>query len=172
MSHSLLVDDPAEDQKFSELLPFYPLQIAAGSFKDSDVPIEPESWFVVEGLTTRQSLSSAMFVAQVSGKSMEPTIPDGSYCLFTFEIGGTRNGRIVLAQKSDLADQDTGAGYTVKTYRSVKMAGDDSEWQHESISLLPVNPEYQEIIISPEDADNFSVVAFFVEVLVGREGEG
>lgn len=168
-SHILLVDNPTAEQKYSEYLPFYPLQVAAGTFNESDIPIEPESWFLVEGLTTRRSLSPSMFVARVSGKSMEPTIPDGSYCLFTFEIGGSRNGRIVLAQKSGLTDQDTGAGYTVKTYSSVKMAGEDSDWQHESISLLPVNPEYQEIVIPPEDADNFSVVAFFVEVLLGVE---
>lgn len=171
-SHLLLVDNPTADQKYSELLPFYPLQVAAGGFKDSEIPIEPESWFVVEGLTTRRSLSSSMFVAQVSGKSMEPTIPDGSYCLFTFEIGGSRNGRIVLAQKSDLADQDTGAGYTVKTYRSVKVVGEDADWQHESISLLPVNPEYEEIVIPAEDAENFSVVAFFVEVLASKGDVG
>ena len=159
------IDEPSEEQKYSTVLPFYPLSIAAGGFMDSEIPDEPESWFMVEGLTTKRALSPSMFVAQVTGKSMEPTIPDGGYCLFTFETGGTRNGRIVLAQKSDIADQDTGASYTVKTYQSTKTADPDKGWQHESITLKPVNPAYQEIVIPPTEADDFRIVAFFVEVL-------
>jgi phage repressor protein C with HTH and peptisase S24 domain len=137
---------------------------------DSEIPDEPESWFMVEGLTTKRALSPSMFVAQVTGKSMEPTIPDGGYCLFTFETGGTRNGRIVLAQKSDIADQDTGASYTVKTYQSTKTADPDTGWQHESITLKPVNPAYQEIVIPASEADDFRIVAFFVEVLAMDDG--
>jgi len=166
LAPSFFVDEPEEDQKYVELLPFYPLKIAAGGFKDSEIPVDPESWFKVEGLSTKRHLSPSMFVAQISGKSMEPIIPDGSYCLFTFETGGTRNGRIVLAQKSDIADQETGASYTVKTYRSKKIAGDDSDWRHESISLLPANSEYHEIVIPQEDAGDFNIVAFFLEVLL------
>ena len=162
---ALFTDTPTEEQKYSTALPFYPLSIAAGGFMDSGVPDEPESWFMVEGLITKRTLSPSLFVAQVTGKSMEPTIPDGSYCLFTFETGGTRNGRIVLAQKSDIADQDTGAGYTVKTYHSIKSADPDTGWQHESILLKPANPAYHEIVIPPIEADDFKIVAFFVEIL-------
>lgn len=168
---TLFIDEPTQEQKYSTALPFFPLSIAAGGFMDSETPDEPESWFMVEGLTTKQALSPAMFVAQVTGKSMEPTIPDGAYCLFTFETGGTRNGRIVLAQKSDIADQDTGAGYTVKTYQSTKSADPDTGWQHESITLKPANPAYQEIVIPASEADDFRIVAFFVEVLVTDGGD-
>jgi superfamily II DNA or RNA helicase/SOS-response transcriptional repressor LexA len=164
------IDDPTKEQKYSTALPFYPLSIAAGGFMDSEVPDEPESWFMVERLTTKRALSPSMFVAQVAGKSMEPTIPDGGYCLFTFETGGTRNGRIVLAQKSDIADQDTGASYTVKTYQSTKTADSVTGWQHESITLKPVNPAYHEIVIPPSEADDFRIVAFFVEVLAIDDG--
>ncbi len=167
---TLFIDEPTEEQKYSTALPFYPLSIAAGGFMDSEVPDAPESWFKVEGRTTKRALSPSMFVAQVLGKSMEPAIPDGGYCLFTFEIGGTRNGRIVLAQKSDIADQDTGASYTVKTYQSTKSADPDTGWQHESITLKPANPAYQEIVIPPLEADDFRIVAFFVEVLAMDDG--
>jgi phage repressor protein C with HTH and peptisase S24 domain len=102
---------------------------------------EPESWFRVEGLTTRRVLSPPMFVAQIQGKSMEPVISDGAYCLFTFQVGGTRNGRIVIAQKADVFDQDTGANYTVKAYHSTKRVDPDTGWQHESIPLKPANPD-------------------------------
>ena len=162
---ALFIDRPTEKQKYSTALPFYPLSIAAGEFGDSTVTYEPESWFIVEGLTTRRALSASMFVAQVQGKSMEPVIPDGAYCLFTFEVGGTRNGRIVLAQKADISDEDTGASFTIKAYHSTKRADQDTGWRHENITLRPANPDYQEIVIPAENADDFRIVAFFVEVL-------
>ena len=96
---------------------------------------------------------------------MEPGIPDGAYCLFTFEVGGTRNGRIVLAQKADISDQDTGASYTVKAYHSTKTVDPNAGWKHERITLKPSNPNYRDIIISPNEADDFRIVAFFIEVL-------
>ncbi len=163
----LFIDAPEEEQKYRTVLPYFPLSIAAGEFMDSMTPVDPESWFVVENLTAKRSLSRSMFVAQVQGKSMEPAIPDGAYCLFTFEVGGTRNGRIVLAQKADISDQDTGAGYTVKEYHSTKRVDSDTGWQHESITLKPANPDYRQIVIAEEEAGDFRVVAFFVEVLTG-----
>lgn len=162
---TLFIDEPTSEQKYTSVLPYYPLSIAAGDFMDSAIPDEPESWFMVQGLTTRRVLSSPMFVAQVQGKSMEPVIPDGAYCLFTFEVTGSRNGRIVLAQKTGMLDPDTEAGYTVKTYHSSKRVDPDTDWQHESITLKPVNPAFQEIIIPPEETGDFRIVAFFLEVL-------
>ncbi len=120
---------------------------------------------MVHGLTSKRVLIPAMFVAQIKGKSMEPVIPDGAYCLFSFEVAGSRNGKIVLAQKTDIADQDTGASYTVKTYHSQKTSTPDGSWQHAAITLSPINPEYEDIIIPAEDAEDFRIIAFFVEVL-------
>ena len=99
---------------------------------------------------------------------MEPLIPDGAYCLFSFEVGGSRNGRIVLAQQADISDQDTGASYTVKSYQSSKRVDPDSGWQHESITLKALNPDYDDITIPPEESEDFRVVAFFVEVLTAE----
>lgn len=158
----LFDESPKESAKYSSVVPFYPLSIAAGDFMDSEIPLEPETWFKVDKLSSRSVFSQSMFVAQVQGKSMEPDIPDGSYCLFTFEVGGTRNGQIVLAQHQD---PETGAGYTLKKYRSTKSSDAETEWRHESISLIPINSDYQEIVVPVEEADEFSVVAFFVEVI-------
>ena len=68
-----------------------------------------------------------MFVArvEVEGKSMEPRIPDGSYCLFDGPVTGTRQGRIVLAKLLNALDPDTGQRFTVKRYRSAKTADED-----------------------------------------------
>ena len=51
-----------------------------------------------------------MFVAQVVGKSMEPVIPDGAYCLFASPVTGTRQGKTVLVQLRNGADPETGIG--------------------------------------------------------------
>lgn len=159
------LEDPPEEQMYETVLPFYPLSIAAGGLMDSIVTQTPESWFVVEGCTSRRVFSSQMFVAQILGKSMEPIISDGAFCLFTFEVGGSRNGRIVLAQKADISDQDTGASYTIKYYHSTKTVEPDTGWRHESISLKPANSDYKEIVIDSTDAGDFNIVAFFLEVL-------
>ena len=132
---------------------------------DSSTPGAPDTWFNVEGLISKTKLSKDMFVAQVQGRSMEPIIPDGAYCLFSFQVGGSRNGRIVLAQKADISDPDTGASFTVKSYHSSKKIDPETGWQHESITLKPANSDYEDISILAEDAEDFRIVAFFEEVL-------
>ena len=90
----------------------------------------------------KRRLRPGMFVAQVVGKSMQPAIPDGSYCLFTAPVIGTRQGKIVLVQLRDTIDPDSGERYTVKRYLSEKVTDGDS-WRHARITLKPVNPDFQ-----------------------------
>ena len=105
-----------------------------------------------------------MFVAQVVGKSMEPTIPDGSYCIFRAPVTGTRQGKTVLVQLRDAIDPETGQRYTVKRYQSEKVAGEDS-WCHEKIMLHPMNPDFEPIILTAENQSELQVVAELVEAL-------
>ena len=70
-----------------------------------------------------------MFVVQVVGKSMEPLIPDGSFCLFASPVTGSRQGKTVLVQLRDAADPETGERYTVKRYES-KKAESGGAWLH------------------------------------------
>jgi hypothetical protein len=57
---------------------------------------QPEEigWTEVPGVAVKPD----MFVARVTGTSMEPLIPDGSWCLFCPCPAGSREGRIVLVQ--------------------------------------------------------------------------
>ncbi|MBI4192836.1 MAG: S24 family peptidase [Betaproteobacteria bacterium] len=105
-----------------------------------------------------------MFVAQVVGKSMEPTIPDGSYCLFRSPVEGTRQGKTVLVQLRDATDPETGQRYTVKRYESEKAKAGDS-WRHERITLKPVNPDFKPIVLTGADEGELQVVAELIEVL-------
>ena len=105
-----------------------------------------------------------MFVAQVVGKSMEPLIADGSYCLFSAPVTGSRQGRIVLVQLRDQKDPETGERYTVKRYESTKAAAGDS-WRHAKITLKPVNPDFKPIELVGVEEGDVQVVAEFIEAL-------
>ena len=105
-----------------------------------------------------------MFVAQVTGRSMEPSVPDGAYALFRSPVEGTRQGKTVLVQLRGTVDPETGARYTLKRYESERVAAGDS-WRHARITLKPVNPEFDPIVISGADDGQLTVVAELVEVL-------
>jgi len=150
----------AEAQPYVTHLPVHSLKAAAGKFGDGQ-HVEEEGWVRVDG----RKLDKEMFVAQVVGRSMEPRIPDGSYCIFRWYQGGTRQGKIVLTQYHGPADPDTGGSFTVKQYESDKFHNPDETWEHAKIALKPLNPAYQPIEIKPTDAESVKILAEFLEVL-------
>lgn len=152
-----LVQDPA-DLKFIEYLPVYSLEIAAGPFGR---PSDSECLGWVKSLPGFR-VNDRHFVAQVTGKSMEPLIRDGSHCVFRFGVEGTRVGRIVLAQKSGALDPESGGSYTVKKYASQKIQDGEGGWRHVAIKLLPLNPDFEPINIPPDDAEDLMIVAEYV----------
>jgi uncharacterized protein len=155
-----LLQEPA-GQKYIEYLPVYSLEIAAGSYGKPS-PSECLGWLQTP---TGIKGSEQHFVGQVTGKSMEPLIADGSYCVFRFGVVGSRTDRIVLVQLSGSIDPETGGRYTVKKYRSVKVADPDQGWKHTHIELLPLNPAFKPIEIKESDAEDITVVAEYVSIL-------
>jgi phage repressor protein C with HTH and peptisase S24 domain len=107
-----------------------------------------------------------MFIAKVVGKSMEPTIKDGNYCIFRFERGGSRNDLVVLVESRLVADPETNQRFTIKRYHSEKENLGDDQWRHKKIILSPDNKEFDDIVLENVGSDDFRVVAEFVEVLV------
>jgi hypothetical protein len=154
---------PTPDERFVTCVPLVPLQAAAGGFGRPQFLAEG-NWDWVQ-LDTGHRLKPGMFVAQVVGKSMEPRIPDGSYCLFASPVGGSRQGRTVLVQLSDRADPETGQRYTVKRYESEKATSEDGTWRHVKITLRPNNPDFESIVLTSDDEENLKVVAELVQVL-------
>jgi len=139
-----------------------PLKAAAGAFGDPQHVVDDEfQWVEVDG---GRRLRPGMFVAQVVGKSMEPGIADGSYCLFAAPVTGSRQGRTVLVQLRDATDPETGHRYTVKRYESEKASAGDS-WLHTKITLKPANPTYAPIVLADVGEDAVSVIAELIEVL-------
>ena len=96
---------------------------------------------------------------------MEPTIRDGDYVVFRAQPTGTRDGKIVLAQYRGIADPDTGGTFTVKRYTSEKEAVENGGWRHTRVVLSPLNPDYEPIVVSPDEAEDMQIVAEFITVL-------
>jgi SOS-response transcriptional repressor LexA len=157
--------EAAPDEHYVNCVPLVPLKAAAGAFSDPQhIEDGGFEWVAVE---SSQRLRKGMFVAQVVGKSMEPAIPDGAWCLFRAPVEGTRQGKTVLVQLRDASDPETGQRYTVKCYESDKVS-DDETWRHAQITLKPVNPDFDPIVLSSEDEGKMQVVAELVEVLRGE----
>lgn len=148
---------------YDGFVPLYDLQAAAGEFSEFQLPAEEVQWVnLPEHFATRPG----QFVAQVVGESMNKRIPNGAWCLFNANPGGTRNGKIVLVQHRAIEDPDNGSCLTVKLYRSEKtMSGD--ELVNEKVILMPVTSAhgYQDIVIEDDDLHDLRVVGEFVAVL-------
>jgi hypothetical protein len=102
----------------------------------------------------------------VVGESMNKRIPNGSYCLFKQDEGGSRNGKIVLVESTSINDLEFGSGYTVKEYHSVKAVSNEG-WQHESIRLKPLSnlEAFEDIVLSEDDLSHFKIVGIFDRVI-------
>ena len=151
---------------FDTHAPVYDLAAAAGRFGPDRVvgtAADALGWMPVPG----HRLTRDHFVARIIGHSMEPTIPDGSYCLFRADRGGSRDGRLVLVWHRGCSDPTLGGEFSVKRYRSTKTTTVDGPWSHREIRLEPLNPDpaYQPIVLTPDAEGDVRVIGEFVEVL-------
>jgi len=151
----------AEAEPYVRHLPLVTLAAAAGHFLDNR-PIATEGWVEVQG-----KLRRGMFVARIEGRSMEPRIPSGSYCIFRAEadggpLAGSRQGKIVLAALHDSADPEDGGAYTVKVYRrlgAVSVAGERTQ----RVQLESLNPAFAPIRLPPDQ--DVAVAAEFIGIV-------
>lgn len=140
-------------------LPVYDLTVSAGGWGPEGVP-EIVGWMRVPD----QQLAPGMFAAQVSGRSMEPRIRDGQWCMFRPCPASSRQNRLLLLQVNTHLDPEDGGRYTVKRYHSTKQMDEDG-WHHQTIELQPLNPAYPTLRISAEEAQEIRVIGEFVGVL-------
>jgi predicted helicase len=155
---------PKAEERFTTCVPLVPLQAAAGAFGEAQEGV-PElddpsvAWVAWDGAPR---FAKGMFVAQVRGRSMEPTLPDGAYCLFRRVSLPSSADRSVLVRHAGTTDPETGGHYTVKRYREEKGPGG-----RKRIVLQPENPEFEPIVISPAEAEEVTVIGEVVTVLGG-----
>jgi len=150
-------------QQYRTHLPLTTLRAAAGGLSDEQsVGSDSDDWIEIP---PNIHLREGMFVARVTGRSMEPLIPDNSLCIFDGRVvGGSRAHRYLMIQK--LSQFDDSSQFTVKEYSSVKQISEDGSWHHERVRLKPLNPEYEAWDLSP---DEFRVLGEFVAVLPADE---
>ena len=73
----------------------------------------------------------------------------------------------MLVELRDAVDPETGQRYTVKRYESEKAGDADGGWRHVSVTLSPLNPEYEPIVVAVEDEADMQVIAEAIDVLAG-----
>ena len=157
----------ADARPFDTHAPVYDLAAAGGTFGSDQVvgtATDELGWIPVPG---HHRLTRDHFVARIEGHSMEPTIADGSHCLFRADRGGSRDGKLVLVWHRGCSDPTLGGEFSIKRYRSTKATAADGTWTHREIRLEPLNsdPAYQPLVFTPEAEGDVRVIGEFVAVL-------
>ena len=172
-SEAIELVDRSRARPFEMHAPVYNLVAAAGEFgPDMTVGTTAEEigWKTVPD---HVRLTRDHFVARVDGQSMEPAIPDRSYCLFRTDRGGSREGKLVLVWHRGCSDPGLGGEFSVKKYSSTKaVAPDGDAWGHREIRLKPLNPDpaYGDLVFDPAAEGDLRVIGEFVCVLETTEG--
>jgi uncharacterized protein len=154
---------PVEEVKpYVNAVPLVDITVAAGNFSDLQIQTDFD-WIE---LPFHIAVKEGYFVCKVIGESMNKKIPNGSYCLFKKDFGGSREGKIVLVESTYVQDSDFGSGYTVKEYHSVKHFEND-QWHHQSISLQPLSydSDFETIELEEDALNSLKVVGIFECVL-------
>ena len=155
------------EKRYTQFIPLYSVRAACGSFEDSKTLPEEEAEGWVDISETKVKANKNMFLVHAIGNSMAPKINDGELCVFELygeENAGSREGEIVLTQCIG-KDDDYECSYTIKEYHSNKAINDDGTWEHTSIQLKSINPDYQSIDVSPEEAPALRVIGILKAVL-------
>jgi superfamily II DNA or RNA helicase len=147
---------------YKNCIPLFDVSAAAGRFEENKM----EDNFEWVELNKPFKYGKDFFVCKVVGESMNKVIPNGSWCLFRKDPGGSRNGKIVLVRQKNVQDTEFGNGLTVKYYESKKFQNSDS-WQQVEIILHPssFNDEFSEMRFVGDDLIDFKVIGVFVEIL-------
>jgi phage repressor protein C with HTH and peptisase S24 domain len=152
---------PITIQPFRTHLPVYDVPAAAGGWGREQAAASEHADQWIEGPAGLR-LTPDMYVTRITGRSMEPRIPDGSLCVFRTGVTGGRTGRLVLVEDHGCSGGSADR-YTVKRYTSRKRQTEEG-WQHEEIRLEPLNPEYEAWTLS-SDESRYAVIGEFVCVL-------
>lgn len=156
----------ANFEAYGNCVPISTLKAAAGLWSEEQADLDTladhaQEWALLEV----SKLTHGMFVAQAIGKSMEPLVPDGSYCLFRPVTGGSKQGRKLLIWHAGVTDEETGGQYTLKVYQSQKSAFEDEGLQNAKVVLLPLNLDFDPIVLDAGEEGAVRAIAEFVRVL-------
>jgi transcriptional regulator with XRE-family HTH domain len=139
-------------------VPVMSLQAAASRFGGGR-EVEVSAWLRIKG--ARPSQLVGRFIAQVTGKSMSPTIPSGALALFRSPVLGPLEGRIVVAQWRDHADPETGGAYVLKRVGSVESRPRGGL----QLQLRSDNSDFPPLRVQVEEASELRIIAELERVL-------
>ena len=119
--------EPDDVKPYENSVPIYDLDIAAGQFSETQLVNEALSGGVTTDIERYQWVElpdsfrtkRGQFVARVVGESMNKRIPNGSWCLFRLNPGGTRQGKVLLVQHRNI-DDPIPAAITPSRYMRVR----------------------------------------------------
>lgn len=143
-------------------VPLIDISAAAGAFSDLQIHSDVE-WIE---LPFHIVPKEGYFVCKVIGESMNKKIPNSSYCLFSKDGGGSRNGKIVLVESTSKSDYEDGSRYTVKLYQSRKEIVEENQ-ERKFVVLKPLsnNPDYLDIELVDDESLRFEIRGVFERVL-------
>ncbi len=147
------------EERFKTALPIYNLAAQAGGGEDLLGPVR--GWMRVQ----RQELDTDMFVAQVVGHAMEPSIPQGAWGLFRLLPRSSEPSAISLDERRVLVrlpwsgrDSETDA----LSVRRWKVSRYGSAGEVKEVMLKPDNNESTPLMIDPT---RIRIVAEYLEAL-------
>lgn len=146
--------DPAPGERYKTCIPLYDLEAAAGPFGDYQQGTI-ENWVSIKDVP----INNKMFIARITGDSMEPDVPDGSYCLFEKTFLRNKHGKILLVQLRDYQDPEIGGKYYLKKCEMIRGTNDFGEAVVKT-RLVSLNPKYR-----PIELDENSEVAGLAELV-------
>jgi hypothetical protein len=154
-----------EVRPWENAVPLLDLRVAAGDFSDAQLLEQEAAEWVA--MPDHIRIAPGYFVAQVQGESMNRRVPDGSWVLFSSDMRGTKQGRMVLAERHDLGDPEDSGRYTLKIYDARKVESDDGP-VYEQVLLRPdsTDPAYQAIRLDLDDDERPMITAWVVTVLI------
>lgn len=155
----------SEVKPWENAVPLLDLKVAAGEFSDPQaLESDAVEWVA---LPDHIKVAPGQFIARVIGDSMNKRVPNGAWALFSNDVRGSKQGKIVLAEARVFGDPDNGGRYTLKIYDGKKLESDDGI-AYESISLRPASTDawYRAIEIDLNDEERPLIVAVLVAVLV------
>ena len=154
-----------EEQPWENAVPLLDLKIAAVDFGDAQMLEHDAVEWVA--LPDHLRIAPGYFVAQVHGESMNRRVPNGAWVLFSSDIRGSKQGRMVLARRHGLSDPEESGRYTLKIYDAMKMETDDGP-VYERIWLKPDSNDlgFKSIPLDLSDEEGPMIAAWVVSVLV------
>jgi len=160
------VNDPqAEQQAFQKYLPVYTLSSAVEKFGSQKMLHQPACWIELNPLQVHE-YTEEVFVCQIQGHAMTPKLQPGQYVAFRQpKKRMIAQDKIVLAFYKGPIDQETQGNYTIRVFRSSRIAFSEVRGRERQILLAPINPLYESLLLYPQSDHDFQVIGEFLFIV-------